>query len=133
MSTTTDESNSEKAQHNLNEVALKQLTWKPSVLRTIAVRVTNAALAERVVWPDSIDVSDVQPLDVNCIGSAYRQLVKAGVIEMTRDFRRSEAKNARGRIIHAYRLASKSKANTFLARNGAKVPPSADAQLAFLM
>jgi hypothetical protein len=122
----------DKSQAELNEVALKQLTWKPSVLRTIAVRVTNAVLAEHVVWPDGIDVSDVRTEDVNCIGSAYRQLVKAGVIEMTRDFRRSAAKNARGRIIHAYRLASKSKAVTFLKRNGAQ-PPSADPQQTFAL
>jgi hypothetical protein len=119
------------AENELNEVAIKQLTWKPTVLRTVAVRVVNAVLEHRVVYPDEVDVSDVRAEDVNCIGSAWRQLVKAGVIEMTRDFRGSTAKNARGRIIHAYRLASKSRAHTFLKRNGSK-PPSADPQLALL-
>lgn len=103
---------------HLNEVALKQLTWKPGAMRNIAIAIAQAFLGDRIQWADEVDLSNVAAKDKNCIGSAWRLLAKAGIIEPIGGFRRSIKEASRGRKVFKYRLASERLAKTFLSRNG---------------
>jgi hypothetical protein len=116
---------SDQTDEHLNEVALAQLTWKPSVIRNVACDIVTAAVALHPlhVWPDKVNLAGVADSDKNCVGSAWRLLAKAKVIEHTTSFRRSEADGARGRTVFAYRLTSLTRAQTFLERNGVKYQP----------
>jgi hypothetical protein len=118
-----NETNNQRVDGVLNAVAIKQLTWKPSQLRNIAVAITRAALNKSLIWPDEIDFSHVAMPDKNCIGSAWRMLTKAGVIEAIPEFRRSRAADANGRKVFHYALASRRRALTFLERNGEPYDP----------
>lgn len=105
----------------LDEITIKQLTWKPTVARNVAVRIVQAALADDHLFPDEVDFENVPSLteaDKNCIGMAWRNLVRQGVLERGTSFRRSTAPNANGRTVFAYRLARVGLAKTFLERNG---------------
>ncbi len=104
---------------HLNEVALKQMTWKPGPLRDVACLIAEKVSVEPfTIWPDEIVLTAINRDDRNCVGSAWRLLTKAGVIKPTADFRRSTAETSRGRKIFRYELASLSLARTFLKRNG---------------
>jgi hypothetical protein len=104
----------------LDEAFIRQVTWKPSIMRNIAIAIVARAVWEqdRVFWADDIDLSFVGPDDRNCIGGAWRQLVKAGIVKRTDLNRRSTKEASRGRTVFKYRLASDAKARTFLDRNG---------------
>ena len=108
---------------HLDATVILQLTWKPSVLRNVACRIVRAMLDggqfSSGLWPDQVDISDVGDDDRNTIGSAYRLLTKAAIIEPTADFRRSKAKGARGRKVFKYVLGRRSRAETFLRRPSA--------------
>lgn len=106
-----------KAIEDLNEVAIKQLIWKPGPMRTAAVQIVNAAMDSGIVWPDQIDFSGVEEQDKNCIGTAFRLLMKESIIMRTDRFRRSESGASKGRTIFGYRLLDPLKAATFLARH----------------
>ena len=114
---------------HLNEVALKQLTWKPGALRNVAIAVVEKVVAlPFTVWPDEIDLESIALDDRNCIGSAWRLLTKAGIVKHSGDYRRSTAETSRGRTIFRYELASLSLAQTFLTRNG-RTPTKPQAEL----
>jgi hypothetical protein len=104
----------------LDEAFMRQVTWKPSVMRNIAIKIAARAISEgdRIFWADDIDFDFVEPGDRNCIGGAWRQLVKAGIVKRTDLNRRSTKKASRGRTVFKYRLASAARAETFLKRNG---------------
>ena len=92
-------------------------------MRNIDVAIVIEALNRSVftsngLWPDDVDVTAVAASDKNCVGSAWRLLTKAGILEVTTDFRRSKAEGARGRKIFKYLNGSAGKARTFLKRNG---------------
>lgn len=109
----------------LDEVALRQLVWKPGPMRDTAIAICKSALADMsfAFWPDEVLLPELQAADRNCIGSAFRLLTKAGIIERLGSFRRSKAKGANGRTVFAYQLVSRAKAETFLRRNGATTIP----------
>mgnify|MGYP006288136807 CR=1 FL=1 len=105
----------------LDAITLKQLTWKPTVARSVAVRIVQHATMCDHLFPDEVDFENIPSLteaDKNCIGTAWRNLVKQGILERGVNFRRSTAPNANGRTVFAYRLASVGLAKTFLERNG---------------
>lgn len=105
----------------LDEITIKQLTWKPTVARNVAVRIVQTALASDHLFPDEVIFEGVPSLteaDKNCIGTAWRNLVNQGILERGTSFRRSTAPNANGRTVFAYKLASVGLAKTFLERNG---------------
>ena len=104
----------------LNEIALMQLTWKPGPMRNIACAIVRHAVNPdtAAIWPDEVNLPPVLELDKNCIGSAWRLLTKAGILAPEADFRRSKAKEANGRKVFRYSLASARMAYTFLKRNG---------------
>jgi hypothetical protein len=111
---TTDEAIDAK----LGDVAIKQLLYKPSIMRNLMVTIVQSFLGNRIQWPDEIDLGEVGPQDKNCIGQAWRNLSRAGIIKQTPERRRSKNKASNGRQIYKYRLLSESAAKTFLARNG---------------
>lgn len=104
----------------LDEAFMRQVTWKPSVMRNIAIRIAARAISEgdRIFWADDIDFDFVEAADRNCIGGAWRQLVKAGIVKRTDLNRRSIKKASKGRTVFKYRLVSATRAETFLKRNG---------------
>lgn len=114
---------------HLNEVALKQLTWKAGPLRDVACLIAEKVTVEPyTIWPDEIALASINSDDRNCVGSAWRLLTRAGVIKPTSDFRRSTAETSRGRKIFRYDLASMALARTFLRRNG-RTPQSKQVEM----
>lgn len=101
----------------LNEVAVAQLTWKPTVMRTIAVRIVRMALERRKLWPSDVELDDVVKADKNCTGTAYRQLNRFGVIKQTGKRQQSRRDASNGTQEFEWRLKSKKRAKTFLGRN----------------
>ena len=102
----------------LDEVAIKQLTWKPTVMRDVAHIIVSHFLKDRIAWSDDVEIAGLRHEDMNCIGSAWRLLTGAGVIAPLAQFRRSTKEASKGRKVFKYRLASQAKAETWLARNG---------------
>lgn len=114
-----------KTEAHLQEVLVNQLTWKPGAARNAAVRIVKHALeCEGVLWPDEVDLDTVHADDRNCIGTAYKNLAKQGILEHGASFRRSRSEGSRGRTIFSYRLASRARAELFLRRNLAEVKPT---------
>lgn len=107
---------------DLDQATIKQLTWKPGTARAVAVAIVSHALnGPDILWPDQVDYSTTGMTtdDKNCVGLAFRNLQRNGILEHGANFRRSEIKVANGRTIFSYRLASRSRAELFLKRNGA--------------
>lgn len=105
---------------HLDAVTIRQLSWKPSVARNVAGRIVQTALQAGVIWPDEVDFENVPSLtaaDANCIGIAWRNLTRQGIIMRGSSYRRSNAENSKGRTIFCYALASADRARTFLRRN----------------
>jgi hypothetical protein len=109
------------AQKPLDDALIKQLTFKPSIMRDIAIVIVQAMLAapDYKLWADELDMSFVQEKkDKNCIGGAWRQLRQVGILSRSTEFRRSVYKPSKGRTVFMWRLQSLKLAETFLARNG---------------
>lgn len=107
------------AQPALDDALLKQLSFKPGVVRSAAVAIARHMLASQVVWSDEVDLSFIQSKkDKNCIGGAWRQLRQCGIIERCEEFRRSGKKESKGRTVFRWRIQSMRLAETFLSRNG---------------
>ena len=108
---------------SLDKILVNQMTWKPSLTRSIAVAIVEHSLkCENHVWPDEVDFSNTGASkdDAGCFGTAWKNLKAQGIIEHVNCFRKSKAKHSNGRVIFGYALASTSRARTFLARNGGK-------------
>ena len=116
----------ETDQH-LDAVTIRQLTWKSGIATSVAVAIVRHMITcPGVLWPDEISYDSVPSLtaaDANCIRIAYRNLTRQGIIAHGTSFRRSTAENSRGRTIFCYTLASRSRAELFLRRNGVPVKP----------
>ena len=112
----------------LDLATLQQMTWKATTTRAIACTIVSHMLScPDVLWPDEISFSEVPGYntdDANCVGLAYRNLARQGIIRHGSSFRRSTAENARGRTIFPYMLESRSRAELFLKRNGGQVAPT---------
>jgi hypothetical protein len=54
----------------------------------------------------------------NCIGTAFRLLIRAKVIIRVEHHRRSQRERQKGRVVWKYRLGSESLARLLIARNG---------------
>ena len=104
---------------HLDSVAIKQLTWKPSTVRNIAV-----GIVERIIlppfklWPDQVSLDAVLQEDRQVVGTAWRLLSKADVIQQTGNYRKSTASGRRSGSVFEYQLKSMNRAQTFLKRNG---------------
>lgn len=107
---------------HLDAALIAQLSWKPSITRMVAATIVHQALnAPDVLWPDEVDyrATGMTEADKNCVGLAFRNLTRQGILEHGASFRRSTAPGANSRTIFSYRLASRSRAELFLKRNGA--------------
>ena len=115
----------EKATEQLDEVALNQLTWKPSAVRTVAVEIVKKILSPPFtfkLWPDQISLANVCAADHPCVGTAWRLLTRAKVIQQTGQYRKSLAPGRSKGSIFEYELKSRARAETFLKRNDHPVP-----------
>ena len=111
---------------HLDDVAVKQMMFKPGISRDIACRIVRAALTSGSFWPDEVNLDDVPSLtaaDSGCRGIAWRNLTRAGIITTTGHFRRSTAKGRHGSKVFQYAIASRALAQTFLRRNGDDFEP----------
>lgn len=113
---------------NLDQATIKQLTWKPSTVRSIAVRIVRAAHSNATIYPEDVDVSDIPPGDANCVGIAFRMLSGAGVIKRSGRYRKSNRVASNGRTVFEYQIEHQERANTFLVRNGSAALPTAQRQ-----
>lgn len=102
----------------LDAVALKQLTWKPNIIRNVGIAITRHYLDDRIAWADEVELEEITKNNSACIGTAWRMLAKAKIIERVPQTRRSTKANSKGRTVFKYRLLSEKRARTFLARNG---------------
>ncbi len=110
---------------HLADVALKQMTWKPGIVRDVSAMIVQTALEHGMLWPDDVKLEGISSLttaDANCIGTAWKNLARAGIIIGTGRFRRSTANHARGRKIFEYRTASLSLARRWLTANAYTFP-----------
>jgi hypothetical protein len=120
--------NPSDAKAHLETVKDRQQAFKSEVMRLAAVMITRTALHNSGVWPDDYSISQIASDDRNCIGSAYRWLRNAGIIEMTDEHRSSTAEGAKGRIIFKWRLKDEKLARAFLARNDRSEEPHTGTQ-----
>lgn len=105
--------------HELDVVAIKQLTWKPGLVRNLAIGIVERILRHPYkLWPDEISHNDLSLNDRNIVGSTWRLLARAGVIGQTGNYRRSNADGRRSGSVFEYELKSRARAETFLRRNG---------------
>ncbi len=103
---------------DLDEAALRQLTFKPGATKRIALAIIESFLADFIQWSDDIELPEIKAKDRNCIGMAWRRLREIGLIERMQQFRGSKVKSRRGATVFQYRLTSLALAKTFLTRNG---------------
>lgn len=117
----------------ITDILIRHLTWKPTLMRAVAIRIVRRALggASYVTFPDDIDFADVPPGSRNCIGTAFKMLTKAGILHMADVRRKSKAPCANGRTINGYYLLNYARAETFLKRNGDGVLPTSQPDLPF--
>jgi len=111
---------------HLDSIAVKQMMFKPGISRDIACRIVRAALAAGSIWPDEVKLDDVPSLtaaDSGCVGIAWRNLTRAGIIAPAGQFRRSKAEGRHGSKVFLYNITSRSLAQTFLKRNGDDYEP----------
>lgn len=104
----------------LDAATIKALTWKPTIVRNVAIRIVSQAVEahDRIFWADNIDFDFIGPSDSACIGLAWRMLVKVGILKRTDLNRRSIKESSRGRVVFKYRVACLKRAAIFLERNG---------------
>lgn len=101
----------------LDNVALSQYFWKPGPLTTAAVAIVTALLHEPFcVWPDEVNLTQIDADSRCCIGSAYRILARRGIIEPTGAWRRSNADGRHGSKIFQYRIRNIHFAQAFIRR-----------------
>lgn len=104
---------------HLDSVALKQLTWKPSAIRDVAVGIVEKIILPPFkLWPDQVSLAAALQEDRQAVGTAWRLLSKAEIIQQTGNYRRSTAAGRRGSSVFEYQLRSMNRAKTFLRRNG---------------
>lgn len=110
------------SEQQLDQVALKQLTWKPSTVRNLAIAVVEKILRPPYsLWPDQLNLAGVSLTDRHVVGIAWRLLTKAEVIRQTGLYRKSEAPDRNSGVVFEYELRSRARAETFLKRNGRTV------------
>lgn len=107
------------AQIELDQVVLRQITFKPGAMREAAITVIETLMSDRGCksFADKCDFSVIMADDRNCIGGAFQQLKRVGLIAPTGRFRRSQAKASRGRTVFEWEIVNYRLAETFLARN----------------
>lgn len=107
------------ATDSLADVNAKHLCFKPGPTTNAMLDIVTQMLGGKQ-WGDEL-VLTPGPDDRNCIGSAFKILMRAGLVEQTGAHRRSAVKEQKGRVCWQYRLPSTTLARTFLRRNG-RVP-----------
>lgn len=107
----------------LDDVAVKQMLWKPGKIQSVAVAVTKCGLSRGIFYTDDVEMPELEDKDKNCIGIAFNSLAKLSIIQGTGLWRRSKRKESNGRKIFQYRLTKAGLARKFLERNGSPVIP----------
>jgi len=92
-----------------------QAFWRPGALRLAMVEIVKA-LMRRDSFPDQIDFTKIANADRNAIGTAFRILMRRGLIEPTGQWRRSQAHDRRGSKVFCYRVKNVNFASEFLRR-----------------
>lgn len=116
--------NAQEVSAHLDSVTIKQLTWKPDITRDIAVQLADRFIRDRIAYTDEVDLSFVPTFHANCIGTTYRRLKQAGIIEETGRCRQSSMKKKPGRKgskAFQWRLKSEALARKFIEVNGGVV------------
>jgi hypothetical protein len=110
--------NPQEIDAHLDDVTIKQLTFKPGVATDVAVAIVKHYVEHLVAFADEVNLPALADADVNCVGLAWRRLANVGIICQTGDHRRSQRDRRKGGVVWKYRLLSHKLAVTFLARNG---------------
>jgi hypothetical protein len=108
-----------EAEAELLKVTALQFTFKPGPMTmTMCEIVLQLTVAPNMrLWGDEFSFQAGDD-DRNCIGTAFRMLMKANVIERLTEFRRSEVKVQKGRVVWHYAINDYRLAKAFLKRYG---------------
>jgi hypothetical protein len=103
---------------HLDEIALRQFTWKNKKLLTSCLLIAKKASEKNdVFWPDEVTFDFLlTDDDRNVIGSAWRMVTKMGLVEKTGNWRRSTFQASAGRTIFEYRCINNALARAFVKR-----------------
>ena len=113
----------EQIDAELAHVLEVQVSFKNRNMLAIACGVVQAALEKNGsgIWPDDESVlkvtANVAGDDKNCIGTAWRLLLRVGLLSRTGDRRRSTAASSKGREIARWTCSNRRLCETFLSRN----------------
>ena len=113
--------------NHLQGIALDQLLFKPSQMRSVMIAVVEQLLAG-VEWMDEIKMTGLGEADSHCIGGAMKTLAGRGIIkrmEGANDHRRSKSDARRGGLAWRYTIPNPQLARTFLKRNNSQPSPPA--------
>src|SRR6187551_2288151 len=94
---TTTQATADATDAHLDEVTLRQLSWKPNLCRNIAVALCRHFLKDRIAYTDAINLDFVTTADANCIGLTFRRLREQGIICETGRFKRNDKTKRPGR------------------------------------
>lgn len=98
----------------LADINAQHLCFKPGPTTNAMLDIVTQML-EGKQWGDEL-VLTPGPNDRNVIGTAFKLLMRAGLVEQTGAHRRSAVKEQKGRVCWCYRLPSTALARTFLKR-----------------
>ena len=116
--------NSAQVDNHLQDVALDQLCFKGSKMRSVMIAIVTQILCGRH-WMDEIEMPELGAADKNCIGGAMKTLAGRGIIlrqEGKDAYRRSQKDASRGRVVWRYIIPCRKLAETFLKANDAPIP-----------
>lgn len=105
-----------KADAELYDVAAKQLCFKPSAVTNTMLDVVTQLRDDRIKWGDEFELT-VAPNDCNCVGTAFKLLMRAKLVFRMEQHRRSRRDGQKGRLVFKYRLGNDALAATFLRVN----------------
>lgn len=106
-----------KADGELYTVAAKQIAFKPGVVTNIMLDIVTQLVADRIKWGDEMELPTHGTPDSNCVGTAFKLVMRAGLVTRMEQHRRSIRAGQKGRLVWKYRLNSEPLARTFLGRH----------------
>jgi hypothetical protein len=102
---------------DFTEGQIAQWIWKSPVLQTLCVSISDHALRLDTFWPDELHL-DVAGNDKNTIGTAYRTLIRFGILNHTGQYRPSKSDGANGRVIFQCTVKKPNLARALIRRFG---------------
>lgn len=101
----------------LYKVAAQHVVFKAGKTTAVMVELVRQLVPDRLLWGDEFEFNVDRVHDANVIGTAFRLLLRARVIDRVSEYRPSTRKEQNGRLVWRYRIANLTLARAFLKRN----------------